>query len=259
MLCVQDKSSSMSPIIQNLMTVARAEIKRAHPKSFTRPLEDAVIVPSSSTVYSAEMLSWRKRPSGSFLARAYHFPAYCHESVLISGLATMVRLAQKLFWSKCLSNFPLPDECQSEFGWECSTQTLQCCPMNPCLCARRSGSSSSALLCLCSPCQGRNSCHSDPTPKASPILRHLLRVRLVPPCSCSSPFSSMEYHTKSQYQITGTKTVASWLETISVSCGCHRPQLISDGEKRLPSKAESDDYILKTQGGCVGECNSREK
>lgn len=85
----------MSPSSSTSWQQPELKVKRAHPKSFTRPLEDAVIVPSSSTVYSAEMLSWRKRPSGSFLARAYHFPAYCHESVLISRLAIMVRLAQK--------------------------------------------------------------------------------------------------------------------------------------------------------------------
>lgn len=33
--------------------------------------------PSSSMVYSAEMLSCRNRPSGSFFCRAYHLPAYC--------------------------------------------------------------------------------------------------------------------------------------------------------------------------------------
>lgn len=45
----------------------------------TRPLEEAVMEPSSSMVYSAMMLSCRKRPSGSFFCRAYHFPAYCHQ------------------------------------------------------------------------------------------------------------------------------------------------------------------------------------
>lgn len=35
--------------------------------------------PSSSMVYSAEMLSCRNRPSGSFFCSAYHFPAYCDE------------------------------------------------------------------------------------------------------------------------------------------------------------------------------------
>lgn len=35
--------------------------------------------PSSSMVYSAEMLSCRNRPSGSFFCSAYHFPAYCNE------------------------------------------------------------------------------------------------------------------------------------------------------------------------------------
>lgn len=47
-----------------------------HPNRVTRPLEEAVMVPSSSTVYSAEMLSCRKSPSGSFFCWAYHFPAY---------------------------------------------------------------------------------------------------------------------------------------------------------------------------------------
>lgn len=42
-------------------------------------------------------------------------------------------------------------------------------------------------------------------------------------------------------------------------CVCHVPQLISDGEKGLPSKAENDDYMLKTQRGYFGESNGREK
>lgn len=50
-----------------------------YPNSVTRPLEEAVMEPSSSMVYSAEMLSCRKRPSGSFFCSAYHFPAYCDE------------------------------------------------------------------------------------------------------------------------------------------------------------------------------------
>lgn len=76
MLCAQGRSPSIFPFSNTSWQQLELKVKRAHPKSFTRPLEDAVIVPSSSTVYSAEMLSWRKRPSGSFLARAYHFPAY---------------------------------------------------------------------------------------------------------------------------------------------------------------------------------------
>lgn len=48
-----------------------------YPKRVTRPLEDATMAPSSPTVYSAEMLSCRNKPSGSFFCRAYHFPAYC--------------------------------------------------------------------------------------------------------------------------------------------------------------------------------------
>lgn len=35
------------------------------------------MAPSSATVYSAEMLSCRNKPSGSFFCRAYHLPAYC--------------------------------------------------------------------------------------------------------------------------------------------------------------------------------------
>lgn len=51
--------------------------RRTHPNRVTRPLEEAVMEPSSSMVYSAEMLSCRNRPSGSFFCRAYHLPAYC--------------------------------------------------------------------------------------------------------------------------------------------------------------------------------------
>lgn len=50
-----------------------------YPNRVTRPLEEAVMEPSSSMVYSAEMLSCRNRPSGSFFCSAYHFPAYCHD------------------------------------------------------------------------------------------------------------------------------------------------------------------------------------
>lgn len=88
---------------------------------------------------------------------------------------------ETIFLSKCLFNSPLPDKCQAEFRWECGTQILQCCLMNPWLCARRSGSSSSAQLWVWSHCQVRHSCHSDPPPKASPILRRILRVILVLP------------------------------------------------------------------------------
>lgn len=49
----------------------------SYPNRVTRPLEEAVMEPSSSIVYSAEMLSCRNSPSGSFFWSAYHFPAYC--------------------------------------------------------------------------------------------------------------------------------------------------------------------------------------
>lgn len=52
-------------------------MRNTHPKSVTRPLEEATMAPSSPTTYSAEMLSCRNRPSGSFFCRAYHFPTYC--------------------------------------------------------------------------------------------------------------------------------------------------------------------------------------
>lgn len=52
-----------------------------YPNRVTRPLEEAVIEPSSSMVYSAEMLSCRKSPSGSFFCSAYHFPEYCGNSL----------------------------------------------------------------------------------------------------------------------------------------------------------------------------------
>lgn len=52
---------------------------KTDPNRVTRPLEEAVMEPSSSMVYSAEMLSCRNRPSGSFFCSAYHFPAYCGE------------------------------------------------------------------------------------------------------------------------------------------------------------------------------------
>lgn len=59
----QQKSSSCGPL--------------TYPNRVTRPLEEAVMEPSSSIVYSAEMLSCRNRPSGSFFCSAYHFPEYC--------------------------------------------------------------------------------------------------------------------------------------------------------------------------------------
>lgn len=58
----------------------------AYPKRVTRPLEEAVMVPSSSMVYSAEMLSCRNRPSGSFFCWAYHLPAYCRRTQGVWGL-----------------------------------------------------------------------------------------------------------------------------------------------------------------------------
>lgn len=56
--------------------ICSPNISITYPKSLTLPLDDAVIVPSPSNVYSAEILSCRNRPSGSFLLTAYHFPAY---------------------------------------------------------------------------------------------------------------------------------------------------------------------------------------
>lgn len=65
----------------NYITLTQGEKKSplTYPNRVTRPLEEAVMEPSSSMVYSAEMLSCRNRPSGSFFCSAYHFPAYCHE------------------------------------------------------------------------------------------------------------------------------------------------------------------------------------
>lgn len=265
MLCVQGRSPSMSPSFSTSWQQLELKVKRAHPKSFTRPLEDAVIVPSSSTVYSAEMLSWRKRPSGSFLARAYHFPAYCREKCINIWINHHGRISTKtILWSKCLSNFPLPDKCQSEFGWECSTQILQCCLMNPlgqkewvwwCLCARRSRSSSSALLCARTH-QVRHSCHSDPTPKASPILRRLLRDWFFP-VPVQAP--ALPWNTIPNSKTSNRRHKDCSKLTGDNLCGFQWPQLISDREKGLPSKAESDDCVFKTRRGCVEESNNREK
>lgn len=47
-------------------------------------------------------------------------------------------------------------------------------------------------VCVCTHYHVRCSCHSDPTLKASPMLRCLLEVRLVLPCSRSGPCFSME-------------------------------------------------------------------
>lgn len=66
--------------------------RRTHPNRVTRPLEEAVMEPSSSMVYSAEMLSCRNRPSGSFFCRAYHLPAYCEGEEENSGSVSCYRL-----------------------------------------------------------------------------------------------------------------------------------------------------------------------
>jgi len=111
--------------------------------------------------------------------------------------------------------------------------------MNSCLCGRRIGSSSSALLCACTCYHERWSCHSDPTLKASTILRCLLEVRPVLPCSCSGLCFSMEdaiNNTKMQPQ--GPQQ-DGWRHF----CGCWGPQLISDSEKGLPREAQSDDSV----------------
>lgn len=62
----------------------------AHPKSVTLPLEEATMEPSSPTVYSAEMLSCRNKPSGSFFCRAYHFPAYCQDKVIKMNIEVLL-------------------------------------------------------------------------------------------------------------------------------------------------------------------------
>lgn len=73
-----------------------------NPKRVTRPFEEAVMVPSSSMVYSAEMLSWRKSPSGSFFCWAYHLPAYYKVQYTRSGHP--VCFASALLMSKGLYN-----------------------------------------------------------------------------------------------------------------------------------------------------------
>lgn len=74
----------MSEISQGKKSVIPVSTKSlagrlTYPNRVTRPLEEAVMEPSSSMVYSAEMLSCRNRPSGSFFCSAYHFPEYCDE------------------------------------------------------------------------------------------------------------------------------------------------------------------------------------
>lgn len=71
----------------------------------TRPLEEAVMEPSSSIVYSAEMLSCRNRPSGSFFCSAYHFPAYCDEEEESQELFYLLFPTRMLF--VCFSSLTL--------------------------------------------------------------------------------------------------------------------------------------------------------
>lgn len=185
MLCAQGRSSS----IHCLMAAARAESQESSPKklhsAFGGRRHCAIFLHS---VFSRDVVL-KEKAFWILLGQGIPFSCILSLWKCISIWSSHHgKISTKtILWSKCLSNSPLPDKCQSEFGWECSTKILQCCLMSPCLCARRSGSSSSALLCACSPCQVRHSC---------PILRQFLTVRLVRPCSHSSPFSSMEYHAK---------------------------------------------------------------
>lgn len=255
--CVLRVDHHPCPLIQCLMAAARAESQESSPKklhsAFGGCRHCAIFLHS---VFGRDVVL-KEKAFWILLGQGIPFPCILSLWKCISiWTSHRGKISTKpILWSKCLSKSPLPDKCQSEFGWECSTQILQCCLMNPCLCARRSGSSSSALLCMYSPCQVRHSCHSDLTPKASPILRQLLTVRVVRPCSHSSPFSSIEYHTK----FNNIKLqVQSKLSGDDLCC-CHGPELISDGEKGLLSEAEGDDYLLKTRRGGTGESNSRKK
>lgn len=47
-----------------------------HLRMLTLPIALAVILPPSSTVNWATMLSIKNKPSGSFFPTAYHVPAY---------------------------------------------------------------------------------------------------------------------------------------------------------------------------------------
>ncbi|TNN71372.1 hypothetical protein EYF80_018450 [Liparis tanakae] len=77
---LQGAAGIMSEIRQGETSLCSLSGPLTHPNRVTRPLEAADMEPSSSMVYSAEMLSCRNSPSGSFFCRANHFPAYCDEN-----------------------------------------------------------------------------------------------------------------------------------------------------------------------------------
>lgn len=64
----------------------------------TLPMAVAVMVPSSSTLKLATMLSRRKSPTGSFLATAYHVPSYWKDSGRLLKMQAQKHLSLKNSW-----------------------------------------------------------------------------------------------------------------------------------------------------------------